>query len=423
MHRFMFRWDIMLKKIPNNRFISALFLLFITAVLVTTTWPAMIAAVEAEPAPQVTVPHETGNLTETVQPPAPDRPTQDSQAHSEQEVEPQQDRDEARSHNAAEVKFEGQSRQLQLFWEKHRDILPWDYAYVEDIPCPVYRKPLESTEGVRPVRMLDGGPGTFQWVSLQEPDVIKAGNLEWYCINPNEYVETRHLKKFYASDFHGIDLRQHPLDGRYGWIVFDAYTSKKPGKEEFFDGKLLKKHTLVHILETIRINGWDWHKLGPDEWVEQRRVALIKKTPRPADIPANAKWIDINLYEQTIAAYEGDEMVYVSLISSGLPEYETQQGLFRIWAKVKFAKMSGGEKGVNFYYLEDVPYHMYFFNGYAIHGAYWHDNFGIKQSHGCVNISCMDAKWFFDWTLPKAPDDKWVVDKKSKKATYVWVHD
>jgi lipoprotein-anchoring transpeptidase ErfK/SrfK len=116
-------------------------------------------------------------------------------------------------------------------------------------------------------------------------------------------------------------------------------------------------------------------------------------------------------------------MIYVSLVSSGLPEFETQKGIFRIWAKVKFAKMGGGERGKNFYWLEDVPYHMYFFQGYAIHGAYWHNNFCLKQSHGCVNISCLDARWFFEWTLPAVKNDKWLVNKKARNATWVWVHD
>ncbi len=330
---------------------------------------------------------------------------------------------DAPEHLAATVHIEGQSPQLKKFWDNHRDVLPWDYAYVEDIPSPVFKAPLPDTEGIRPVRMLDGGKGTFRWVSLEQPEIINAGGLQWYNINPDEYVEARHLKKFWASDFHGINLKEHPLDGRYGWVVFDAYTSTKPGREEFFDGMLLKKHTLVRLYETRHINGWDWHRVGENQWLEQRRIAKIVDEPRPESIPADARWIDINLYEQTISAYEGDRKVYVSLVSSGLPDFDTPTGLYRIWAKVRFAKMSGGEKGENFYYLEDVPYHMYFFNGYAIHGAYWHNNFGVKQSHGCVNISCLDAAWFFEWTRPEAPGDKWKVNKKAKDATWVWIHD
>ncbi len=368
-------------------------------------------------------PSEITGLTETVEPPPPSESHKGQETGSQKPVYTQEEPAKPAVHNAARVEIEGQSPALRIFWESHRDILPWDYAYVDDIPAPVFRKPLESIEGVKPVRILDGGPGTFRWVSLQEPDAISAGSLKWFCINPGEYAEARHFKRFWASDFQGRNLKEHPLEGRYGWIVFDVYTSTVPGKEEFFDGRLIKKHTLVKILETRHINGWDWHRLGPDEWVEQRRVALIKKTPRPDSVPADAKWIDINLYEQTIAAYQGDQMVYVSLVSSGLPDFDTPAGLFRIWAKVKFAKMSGGEKGENFYYLEDVPYNMYFFQGYAIHGAYWHNNFGVKQSHGCVNIACLDAKWLFDWTMPKAQGDNWTVDKKNRKATWVWVHE
>ena len=318
---------------------------------------------------------------------------------------------------------EGKSPELRTFWDNHRDILPKDYALVKDIPTPVYKMALASTAGVRPVAMLDGGPGAFRWVSLEEPFTVKAGPLRWFMINPSQYVEDKHLERFWPSTFKGVDIVSHPLEGRYGWVVFDSYTATEPGKIDYFDGKLVKKHTLVKILETRHINGWDWHRIEGNLWLEQRRVALIKKAERPEQIPPDSKWIDINLYEQTITAYEGDNMVYVSLISSGLPGFETEQGLFRIWAKVRFAKMGGGKPGKDFYWLEDVPYHMYFFQGFAIHGAYWHNNFGVKQSHGCVNISCLDAAWFFNWTLPEAPADKWVINRKGKDNTWVWIHE
>ncbi len=408
------------------KLLSSLLLSFLVS-LATATLTCAIAAPDMPDIPNSR--QEEGSppyagLTETVVPPPGSVMTQEPVANElDENVTATGDGSQSTSwHNAASITIEGQTPELKRFWDSHRDILPWDYAYVEDIPSPVYRAPLESLEGAKPVRMLDGGPGTFRWVSLELPEVLKKGPLSWYNINPDEYVEARHLKKFWASDFHGIDLRKNPLDGRYGWIVFDVYTSTTPGKEEFFDGMLLKKHSLVRLYETVHINGWDWHRVGENQWVEQRRVAQILKAPRPDSIPEGVNWIDINLYEQTIAAHEGDEMIYVSLVSSGLPDFDTPTGLYRIWAKVKFAKMSGGNKGENFYYLEDVPYHMYFFNGYAIHGAYWHNNFGVKQSHGCVNISCIDAAWFFDWTRPRAQGDNWIVNKKAKDATWVWIH-
>ncbi len=117
-------------------------------------------------------------------------------------------------------------------------------------------------------------------------------------------------------------------------------------------------------------------------------------TPGPAD-----KWIDVNLSLQTITAYEGPIAIRTTLISSGLPLHPTVVGRFHVYMKLYAQRMTGGsrEEG-NYYDLPGVPNVMYFFQDYAIHGAYWHHNFGRPMSHGCVNISLADAQWFFGWT-------------------------
>jgi lipoprotein-anchoring transpeptidase ErfK/SrfK len=112
----------------------------------------------------------------------------------------------------------------------------------------------------------------------------------------------------------------------------------------------------------------------------------------------------VNLFEQTLAAYVGDRMVYATLVSSGLPGWNTPPGLFQVWQKVKAGKMSGAENRPDYYFLEDVPWSLYFNQDVALHGAYWHNSFGYKHSHGCVNLAPLDAKWLFEW----APENLWV---------------
>ncbi len=304
-------------------------------------------------------------------------------------------------------------------WTEHREILPYNYAQVTTQPAPVYKGAWNSLVDKRPVRYLDGG---FIWVSLESPLAIKSGNNTWYYINKNEFIQDKYLSFFDVSKFKGVDLRQHPLNGIYGWLVLDTYTSATPGKQEYLDGELLEKHTLVKVLKIKMVNGQKWLKLASQKWVDGRRVALITHPQRPSKVPPGVKWIDINLYEQVLEAFEGDKMVYATLISSGLPEFETPTGLFRIWGKVQMAKMSGGRKGIDYYFLEDVPYHMYFFSGIAMHGAYWHDNFGMKQSHGCVNLAPRDAYWLFNWTRPFAPKGRFAKASRSNPGTYVSVH-
>ena len=108
------------------------------------------------------------------------------------------------------------------------------------------------------------------------------------------------------------------------------------------------------------------------------------------------RWIDVNLTTQTLVAYEGDTPVLTSLISSGMWQFPTVTGEFRTWLKYESQDMSGYHLGYN-YDLEDVPYVMYFYRDFAIHGAYWHNNFGTPMSHGCVNMNTIDAGWLFDW--------------------------
>lgn len=117
---------------------------------------------------------------------------------------------------------------------------------------------------------------------------------------------------------------------------------------------------------------------------------------RPAGVGEDEHWIDVSLANQTLVAYEGETAVYSTLISSGTWDHPTVTGQFRTWLKNESQTMNGYLLGYD-YFLEDVPYVMYFYNDYAIHGTYWHDNFGTPMSHGCVNTPTEDAGWLFDW--------------------------
>ncbi|MFN2103484.1 MAG: L,D-transpeptidase family protein [Candidatus Promineifilaceae bacterium] len=114
-------------------------------------------------------------------------------------------------------------------------------------------------------------------------------------------------------------------------------------------------------------------------------------------VPAsNERWIDVNLTTQLLTAYEGETPVLYSAISSGLWQFPTVTGEFHTWIKYESQDMTGYHLGYN-YDLKDVPYVMYFFEDYAIHGAYWHNNFGTPMSHGCVNMNVPDAEWLYNW--------------------------
>lgn len=127
---------------------------------------------------------------------------------------------------------------------------------------------------------------------------------------------------------------------------------------------------------------------GPDS--EAARAKF--RADIPASIDAGERWIDINLSTQLLTAYEGNEAVRSFVISSGRAGTPTVVGEFSIWIKVRIQDMSGPG-----YYLTDVPYVMYFFEDYGIHGTYWHDNFGTPMSAGCVNMTIDDSYWMFQF--------------------------
>jgi lipoprotein-anchoring transpeptidase ErfK/SrfK len=104
------------------------------------------------------------------------------------------------------------------------------------------------------------------------------------------------------------------------------------------------------------------------------------------------KWIDVDLSYQTLYAYVDDQVVASFLVSTGLPATPTVTGQYYVYVKHLYADMIGPG-----YYLLDVPYTMYFYDGYGIHGTYWHDNFGQPMSHGCVNMRTSEAAWLYDW--------------------------
>ncbi len=122
-----------------------------------------------------------------------------------------------------------------------------------------------------------------------------------------------------------------------------------------------------------------------------------KPANRPFGVSQNEKWIDVDLTSQTLNAYEGNELVYNTLISSGTDDHPTVTGMFRVWLRFESQTMNGALLGYD-YYLENVPYVMYFFEDYALHGAFWHNNFGYQMSHGCVNLSPSDAGWIYNWS-------------------------
>jgi lipoprotein-anchoring transpeptidase ErfK/SrfK len=151
----------------------------------------------------------------------------------------------------------------------------------------------------------------------------------------------------------------------------------------------------------------------------------------PKDLKEGEKWIDVNLKTQTLVAFEGTRPVFATAVSTGLEDkvdkekdHHTPPGAFRVREKHIAATMDGDVASDGPYSIEDVPWIMYFNGSYALHGAFWHNNFGRTKSHGCVNLAPQDAKALFKWTEPQLPEG-WhgVMSTPEKPGTRVVVHE
>lgn len=135
------------------------------------------------------------------------------------------------------------------------------------------------------------------------------------------------------------------------------------------------------------------------------------------------KWIEVSLSQQMLRAWEGNNIVMEFAISSG-KWFPTPKGTYNIWYKTRSQTMKGGSKDLGTYYnLPNVPHNMFFYKGFAVHGAYWHNNFGHPMSHGCVNAPLDKVGALFEWTGPVVPQGKNVVRASNENpGTKVFVH-
>lgn len=135
------------------------------------------------------------------------------------------------------------------------------------------------------------------------------------------------------------------------------------------------------------------------------------------------RWIEVSIDQQKLRAWEGNKLVMEFPISSG-KWAATPKGTFNIWYKTRSQAMKGGSKDLGtYYYLPNVPHNMFFHQGFAIHGAYWHNNFGQPMSHGCVNAPLAAVAQLFEWAGPVVPEGQNVVKASDENpGTRVLVH-
>ena len=201
-----------------------------------------------------------------------------------------------------------------------------------------------------------------------------------------------------SGRFQGLLFADNPPNS-FGWIVDQAVPRTAPGYLAPEKKMTLYRETVVQIFDVQTADNTKWYMIGLDTWVERRYIRQMVVNPTPPEGIDRNRWIEINLYEQTLAVYEDNRLVFATLIASGIDPFFTRPGLFQVYEKLEKTNMSGAFEPdrSDYYYLENVPYTLYFDEARAIHGAYWRTLFGYPQSHGCINLSIGDAAWIYSW--------------------------
>jgi len=231
-----------------------------------------------------------------------------------------------------------------------------------------------------------------------------------------------------------LDLAKPNSKAQIGIITM--YKSKKyivsTSKKAVTTGDPISRHSVLRLTgESVTINSATYDETDDGWWMKASEGTKTKPGEPPKDLKPGEKWIDVSTSAQTLVAYEGDKPVFATAVSTGLvdhsdkeKDHHTPPGTFRIREKHIAATMDGDVASDGPYSIEDVPWIMYFNGSYALHGAFWHNNFGRTKSHGCVNLAPQDAKAVFAWTEPKLPEG-WhgVMSTSEKPGTRVVVHE
>jgi hypothetical protein len=284
------------------------------------------------------------------------------------------------------------------------------YGEVVTPNAPVYGSLEDAIKRSQAVRRIDS---PYSFISYTEETVVDG--KRYYMVEYGNWMTANDISRIGApSRFQGLVFSQTP-ERPFGWILFPVQTKRTPGfQEEDYTGHELNRYEVVQVYTSQNIDGLEWYMVGPDEWIPekqewQRLLGRVIPNTTPPEGVDNGRWIEVNLNDQTISVYDNSQLAFATLIASGIEPFWTRPGLFQIYDKLNSTPMRGSFEAdrSDAYYLEDVPWTMYYDKARALHGAYWHNSFGSPRSHGCVNISVGDSRWIFDW----AKEGDWV---------YVW---
>ena len=268
--------------------------------------------------------------------------------------------------------------------------LPYRYFKMEDDIVPVLNGPGGDAIG----QYLPG----FVYVSYI--DRVDTGHGIYYMLPTGGWIPGKGSRIGEYSLFQGVELTSMPTN-IFAWplpFYMDSIpVHTAPGFHTPLTDRVIYPYAeILQIYDTQSADGVEWNMIGHGQWVEARVLAAVTPNSAPPEGVTTGRWIDIDLAEQTLAVYDSNKMIFATVIASGLEPFYTRPGLFQIYQKKETETMRNNDP-TDYYYLDNVPWTMYFDKARALHGAYWRTRFGYPQSHGCINLSVGDSHWLFNW--------------------------
>lgn len=289
------------------------------------------------------------------------------------------------------------------------DLAPFFYARLrpkdasgENPPAPRHRSRAAMRRGAPPESFLEP-EHDYAFVSRRR---FRGGAVLY--THDHRVVAERDVKRMVPSDFRGRDMRAKPVpDGaRMSWSITWPYaTVRTEARSDAEELHRLRLHDQLLVRdEPVTHRGESWLPVVEpvDGWVLADEIRWWVPMDPPPEIAPDQVWLDVDLDQQMLALRRGAAVTFLTLVSSGNWKHGTPVGLFRIEGKWAFADMRSRAGDDDTYHVEGVPWVLYFRGRYALHGTFWHNRFGRRTSHGCVNLSAHDARYVYERTSPTA---------------------
>lgn len=296
--------------------------------------------------------------------------------------------------------------------------VPFFYGQVVTDIAPIYGSldDAKANKAKAAKRTLPIGQRKLTYITYLNEQVIDE--KRFYDLGNGEWMSSLDVHHVTPSSFQGLVFWRTP-ERDFGWLLKPVTPAKKAGEEMdkgSISGSPLPQYQVVQVYAQTRVGESDWFQIGPAQWIDDTSLARVMIDTSPPEGTQTNRWIEVNLQEQTLSVYDQNRLVFATLISSGQEGHWTRPGVFKILEKKESETMKLYDPSyTDSYLLEDVPWTMYFNEQRALHGAYWHNHFGVAGSRGCVNLSNGDAHWLYLWA--NSGDYVYVWDPSGKTPT------